>query len=125
MIRLTKQQVLLLHSHLIKATGGTPGLRDEHLLDSALSSPFMTFEGKDLFSSMFQKAARLCYGIAMNHPFVDGNKRTAIHVMLIFLSLNDIELVYNQEELIQTMLSVASGNCSVSELSEWIHSHQK
>ena len=67
------QQVLLLHEELIQETGGIHGFRDENLLETALTAPFQTFQ---------QKAVRLCYGIVMNHPFLDGNKRIGAHVML-------------------------------------------
>ena len=96
---LTKRQIVLLHDHLIQETGGTPGLRDDGSLASAMSSPFHSFEGNDLFPSTQQKAARLAYGLVKNHPFIDGNKRIGAHAMLVFLALNGIELEYTQSEL--------------------------
>ena len=83
MIRLSKPQILLLHEQLIAETGGSSGLRDEGMLDSALNTPFQTFAGKDVYPSLQQKAARRCFGLVKNHPFVDGNKRIGAHVMLI------------------------------------------
>ena len=74
MIRLTKEQVLTLHAHLIESTGGCDGVRDNGLLDSALESPFQPFSGKELYSSIQAKAARLCYGLVKNHAMADGNK---------------------------------------------------
>ena len=90
MIRLSKPQILLLHEQLVAETGGSSGLRDEGMLDSALNTPFQTFAGKDVYPSLQQKAARLCFGLVKNHPFVDGNKRIGAHVMLVFLALNGI-----------------------------------
>lgn len=90
MIRLTKSQVLLIHDQLIAETGGSSGLRDEGILDSALSAPFQTFGGEDVYPSLQQKAARLCFGLVKNHPFVDGNKRIGAHVMLVFLALKGL-----------------------------------
>ena len=90
MIRLSKPQILLLHEQLIAETGGSSGLRDEGMLDSALNAPFQTFGGEDVYLSLQQKAARLCFGLAKNHPFVDGNKRIGAHVMLVFLALNGV-----------------------------------
>ena len=87
MIRLSKPQILLLHEQLIAETGGSSGLRDEGMLDSALNAPFQTFGGEDVYPSLQQKAARLCFGLVKNHPFVDGNKRIGAHVMLVFLAL--------------------------------------
>ena len=74
MKRLTKEQVLMLHSALLCETGGTDGLRDEGLLEAALNAPFQSFDGVEMFPSLQQKAARLGYGLISNHAFVDGNK---------------------------------------------------
>ena len=82
MIRLNMQQVLLLHEELIQETGGIHGFRDENLLETAHTAPFQTFNDQPLYPSLQQKAVRLCYGIVMNHPFLDGNKRIGAHVML-------------------------------------------
>ena len=90
MIRLSKEQVLLLHEQLIAETGGSGGLMNEGMLDSALNAPFQTLGGADAFPSLQHKAARLCYGLVKNHPFVDGNKRIGAHAMLVFLALNGI-----------------------------------
>ena len=99
MIRLSKEQVLMLHTQLIETTGGSPGMRDEAMLDSALSNPFQSFGGEELYPTICTKAARLCFGLVKNHPMVDGNKRLGAHVMLVFLALNGCELSYTQEEL--------------------------
>ncbi len=106
MIRLTKEQVIFVHSQLITTTGGTDGIRDDGLLESALNVPFQTFNGKDVYPSLMLKAARLGYSLISNHPFVDGNKRIGVHVMLVFLALNGIELSYTQAELIELGLGV-------------------
>ncbi len=79
MIRLSKEQVKLLHTQLIRETGGLDGVRDEGLLDSALNAPFQGFDGVDTFPSVQQKAARLGFGLAQNHAFIDGNKRIGAH----------------------------------------------
>lgn len=120
---LSKEQILILHSQLIKSTGGIDGLRDEGLLESALNAPFQTFGGTDAFPSLQQKAARLGYGLIKNHPFIDGNKRIGAHVMLVFLALNKIELEYTQDELSDIILKTA-GECSFHDLLEWIFIHQ-
>ncbi len=92
MIKLTKEQILILHSQLIEATGGCDGIRDEGLLDSAIKTPFQSFGGKELYSSIQSKAARLCYGLVKNHAMIDGNKRIGAHAMLVFLAVNGYEL---------------------------------
>lgn len=124
MKRLTKRQILLLHSELIRETGGMDGLRDEGLLDSALNAPFQSFGGAQIFPSLQQKAARLGYGLIANHAFVDGNKRIGAHVMLVFLSLNGIELEYTQEQLTDMILKVASGTLQFEDMVTWIIEHQ-
>jgi len=122
--KLTKEQVLLLHYELIMAYGGSDGIRDENLLESALAAPFQTFDGQSLLPTIQQKAARLGYGLIMNHPFIDGNKRTGTHVMLTVLAMNGIELEYTQKELYVTILRVASGKISFEELLSWILNHE-
>ena len=99
MIRLSKSQILLIHDQLIAETGGSSELLDEGLLDSALNAPFQTFGEEDVYPSLQQKAARLCFGLVKNHPFVDGNKRIGAHAMLVFLALNGVELQHSQTEL--------------------------
>ncbi len=108
MIRLTKRQVLMMHEELIAQTGGSPGMRDEGLLEAALAAPFMTFGGTDLYATVEEKAACLAFGLIKNHAMVDGNKRIGIHAMLVFLELNGIHLRYAQKELYTVVLKVAA-----------------
>ena len=121
---LSKQQIILLHEQLIRETGGAYGLRDEGMLDSALAAPFQEVFGTIAYPSIQQKAARLGYGLIMNHPFVDGNKRIGTHAMLVLLALNGIELCYEQYELSDEILGVASGVCDYDQLLQWIIDHQ-
>ena len=106
---LSKQQIILLHEHMIQETGGAHGLRDEGMLDSALAAPFQEVFGTIAYPSIQQKAVRLGYGLIMNHPFVDGNKRIGTHAMLVLLSLNGIELRFEQDELSDEILTIAAG----------------
>lgn len=124
MIKLTQEQILMLHTELISATGGTDGVRDFGLLSSALNAPFQQFDNADLFPTIQQKAARLGYGLIKNHAFVDGNKRIGVHTMLVFLEINGISLEYTQKELYTTVLDVASGKADIEELTTWILNHQ-
>ena len=124
MIVLSKQQLLLLHSQLISGTGGSDGLRDVGLLESAINSPFQQFGNEDLYPTIQQKASRLCFGLVNNHPFIDGNKRIGAHVMLVFLALNGIELEYTQDDLSSTILKLASNEISYQQLTKWIINHQ-
>lgn len=124
MIILSKEQIILLHSNLITETGGSEGIRDEQLLESAINAPFQTFDNIEVFPSIQQKAARLGYGLIKNHAFVDGNKRIGTHAMLVFLALNKIELDYTQTELSDTILKVAADEYSFEDLLKWILDHQ-
>ena len=109
---LTKRQILRLDEKIIETSGGTRGVRDQALLDSALNAPFQTFESRDLYPSIVSKAVRLGYGLLSDHPFVDGNKRIGIHAMLVFLDINQTEITYDDKELIDIILQVASGELS-------------
>lgn len=125
MIILSKEQVLKLHSSLIKVTGGSDGIRDEGLLNLALNNPFQTFGGTELYPSVQAKAARLCFDLVKNHAMVDGNKRLGVHAMLVFLALNGYELSYGQRELSDMILALASGDIGEKEILQWIIKHQK
>ena len=120
MIRLTTEQVLKMHSQLIRETGGTDGIRDQGILESALNSPFQSFAGDDIYPSLQHKAARLCFGIVKNHPFLDGNKRIGAHAMLVFLAVNGIDLDYTQKELTDTILALAAGDIGSDDLFQWV-----
>ena len=120
MKRLTSKQVLEIHADLISATGGTDGLRDMGLLESALNSPFQTFDEIDMYPTLQQKAARLAFSIVKNHPFLDGNKRSGIHVMLVFLAINGILPDHRQEELIEIGLKLADGSIDDIFLFQWL-----
>ena len=124
MIRFSKKQVLHMHYDLIEATGGSHGLRDDGLLDSALNTPFQSFDGVDMYPSIQQKCARLGYGLIQDHPFVDGNKRIGAHAMLVQLAINGIELTYTQEELEEMILSVAAGKLTFAGMVRWIIDRQ-
>lgn len=123
MIRLTKKQVILLHRDIIAQSGGSLEIRDEGLLDSALNAPFQTFAGMELYPTIIEKASRLGYSLIKNHAFVDGNKRIGAHTMLVFLTLNGIEIEYEDNDFIHLVLGVASGEISDVQLLEWLKQH--
>lgn len=124
MKRLSKEQILMLHSHLIEEYGGSDGVRDYNLLDSALENPFQSFGGEELYPTLQAKAARLGYGLIKNHCMIDGNKRIGTHAMLVFLAINGIELDYTQKELYETILAIADGSLEYEYLLKWILEHQ-
>ena len=124
MKKLSKNQILMLHTQLIQQTGGSNGVRDYNLLESALETPFQSFGGDELYPTIQAKAARLGYGLIKNHCMIDGNKRIGTHAMLVFLALNGIELRYTQKELYETILDVAAGNMEYEGLLQWVLDHQ-
>ena len=124
MIKFSKEKVLLLHRLIAEETGGSIGVRDEALLESALENVFSGFGGQEFYPTREEKGARLGYALISNHAFVDGNKRIGAHVMLVFLAINGIELDYTQEELIDIILQIASGRAKAADLLEWILYHQ-
>lgn len=125
MILLNREQILYLHSKLINATGGSDGIRDDGLLDSARHAPFQAFGGEELYPSVSRKAARLCYGLIENHAFYDGNKRIGVYVMLVFLELNGLVVDCVDEELVDLGLGVASGAMEDEDIFLWILDHTK
>lgn len=123
MKRLGKEQVIKIHSILINQTGGIDGIRDEGLLESALSAPFQTFDGKYIYKTTQAKAAKSGYFLIKNYPFVDGNKRIGISVMMTFLEINGIEIDCIDEELIILGLGLADGSINDTDLLNWIINH--
>lgn len=123
MKRPSKKNIIELHSDLIQTFGGIDGIRDENLLESAVEAPFQTFGGQDLYPSTIEKAARLCYGLVKNHPFLDGNKRIGTHAMLAFLLRNGIQVEYDDGDLISEILSLASGSVTYENFLNWLEAH--
>lgn len=122
---LSPEQVLFIHSRLIDATGGVHGVRDIGLLQSAVSRPKATFEGKDLYPDLFHKAAALLESLARNQPFIDGNKRTAITASGIFFGMNGYVLECPQKALERFALSVATGRIPVEDAVKWFRKYSK
>ncbi len=123
MIRFSKEKVLLLHQLMAEATGGSVGVRDNDLLESALESCFATFDGVDLYPTKEEKGARLGYALISNHAFVDGNKRIGVYIMLTFLEMNGIHIDATNEDIIHIGLSVADGSMRYDDLLEWVRQH--
>lgn len=121
---LDTSQVIALHDELVCATGGSLGLHDAGLLESALAAPFVEFHGVEAHPGIARKAARLCWGIIENHPFVDGNKRTGVHVMLVLLALNGVELEHTQDDLVSLAVGAARGDIDANDITEWIQAHE-
>ena len=119
-IQFTLQDIYELHIQLENAFVLSSGVRDENLLASAVNTPFQTFMGNDLYPSIYDKAAQLCYGIANNHPFTDGNKRTALHSMYVYLIINGFDIMATQQDAENMIIDVAAGNMTNTELVQWL-----
>lgn len=125
MIILMVDEILKLHEQISQATGGASGIRDTATLESAVYHAFATFDGKDLYPRLEEKAARKAYAIIRNHPFVDGNKRTGLFVMLVFLELNGVMLSFTQPELVSLGIGIANGSLSSEDVLQWILAHKQ
>jgi death-on-curing protein len=121
MIRyLTLKEALELHRRIIEQTGGSTGIRDIGLLESAVAQPRMTFGGEDLYSTLVEKASALCFSVVKNHPFVDGNKRVGHAIMETFLILNGYEITALMPEQEKVILSLAAGELNREGFSNWL-----
>ncbi len=125
MITLTKEQVLLLHKSIFERYGGSYGVRDESLLDSALEAPFQTFAGQDLYPTNMDKIVRFGYGLIGNHPFHDGNKRIGALALLTLLDLNGFLINATDKEFADVIYGVASGSDgeSYEDFLAWVNAH--
>lgn len=124
MIRFSKEKVLLLHQLIAQETGGSVGVRDEGLLESALETAFSSFGGQEFYSTKEEKGARIGYSLISNHAFVDGNKRIGVYVMLTFLEVNGIRLDCTNEDVVHIGLSVADGSMDYEALLTWVREHR-
>ena len=124
MIKISSEKIKLLHQLMAEATGGSVGVRDEGLLDSAVEGAFATFDGTELYPSKEEKAAKLGYSLISNHAFVDGNKRIGVHVMISFLELNGIHIDSSDEDVVALGLGVADGSMSQDDVLKWIKDHK-
>jgi death-on-curing protein len=122
---ITPQQVLFINNRVVTETGGEHGLRDAGLLESAVSRPRATFDGKELYPGLFEKTAALLDSLVNNHPFVDGNKRTGITSAALFLRMNGWILTCSQGDLETFTLSVALDHPTVSELADWLKQYSQ
>ncbi len=124
MIRFSKEKVLLLHQLITQETGGSAGVRDYALLESALESAFATFDGQDLYPTKEEKGAKIGYSLISNHAFVDGNKRIGMYVMLTFLEVNGIPIDATNKDVEDIAMSVAAGTSRYEELLDWVNAHE-
>lgn len=122
---LTTDQVLLIHSRSIKRFGGSEGIRDIGLIESAVARPQASFGGKDLYKNIFEKSAALLQSLLKNHAFIDGNKRTALSSAGIFLKINGFELINTHKEELEFAIEVDNENLTLKKISTWLKKNSK
>ena len=123
MIWISAEDVILIHSRVIEGSGGLDGLRDRDGLEAAVSAPMQTFDGKELYPTDLEKIARLDFGLASNHAFVDGNKRIGAMMTQLLLKWNGYELTLRSGELADMFIAIADGTAKEKDLLDWIHRH--
>ena len=125
MIKFSRDKIKLLHQLMAEATGGSIGVRDEGLLDSAIEGAFATFDGVELYPSKEETAAKLGYSLISNHAFVDGNKRIGVYVMISFLELNGINIEAENEDVVRLGMGVAEGTMNQDDVLKWIMKNRR
>ena len=115
-----KADILKLHELSVQKYGGSNGIRDDGLLDSAIARPFQTFDGLDLYISTLEKAAAIAESIIINHPFIDGNKRTGFLAMLAILKIDKMILIASEEDAYQFTISISTGELKFDQIVEWL-----
>ena len=120
---LTVGEVVELHRLVLGATGDAPGIRDLAALESAIAQPKATFAGTDLYPTLTEKAAALCFALVQGHPFVDGNKRVGHAAMETFLVLNGVEVDAALDEQERIFLDLAAGRVDRGQLADWLGQH--
>jgi death-on-curing protein len=122
---LTPEEVLFIHARLIAETGGLHGLRELALLESAVARPQASFEGRDLYADLFAKATVLLESLVNNHPFLDGNKRTGITTVALFLRINGYRFKATNEDMVAFVLKVAQKQLNFEEVTVWLKKHSQ
>ena len=122
---ISKETVIKLHEYMASCTGGSVGLRDAGLLESAINGAFASFGGEDLYKTREEKAARIGFSLISNHAFVDGNKRIGVFVMLTLLKLWGVDLTCTNEDVIELGIATASGRMKYEDVLSWINKFKK
>jgi death-on-curing protein len=120
---LTLEQVLILHQRIIEQSGGSIGIRDKGILESALAQPYMTYGGQELYPTLIEKVAALGFSLINNHPFVDGNKRIGHVAIEVTLLMNGYEIQAEVDTQETVILAVAASEMSRESFLEWLQNH--
>lgn len=123
MIWVSAEDVILIHSRVIQSSGGLDGLRDSAGLEAAIAAPMQTFDGQELYPSYIEKIARLGFGLASNHAFVDGNKRIGAMMTQLLLKWNGYDLALHSGELADMFIAIADGTAKEKDLLDWLSAH--
>lgn len=123
MIWISAEDILLIHSRVIEGSGGLDGLRDRNGLEAAIAAPIQTFDGQELYPSDIEKIARLGFGLASNHAFVDGNKRISAMMTQLLLKWNGYDLTLRTGELADMFIAIADGTANGKALLDWVYAH--
>lgn len=123
MIWISAEDILLIHSRVIEGSGGLDGLRDRNGLEAAIAAPIQTFDGQELYPSDIEKIARLGFGLASNHAFVDGNKRISAMMTQLLLKWNGYDLALRSGELADMFIAIADGTAKEKDLLDWVYAH--
>lgn len=123
MIWISAEDILLIHSRVIEGSGGLDGLRDRNGLEAAIAAPMQTFDGQELYPSAIEKIARLGFGLASNHAFVDGNKRISAMMTQLLLKWNGYDLTLRTGELADMFIAIADGSANGKDLLDWVYAH--
>ncbi|MFY0654670.1 MAG: type II toxin-antitoxin system death-on-curing family toxin [Cyclobacteriaceae bacterium] len=122
---ISEKEVQEIHAILIERFGGSDGVRDEELLDSALNRPFQTFDGKELYPTPIDKATAILESIVKNHPFTDGNKRTGYVLARLLLLNEQLDIDAGQEQKYQFVISISTGELSFDQIKEWLEKNSR
>lgn len=125
LIIVTPQQALFIHDEQVKRHGGSLGMRDWNMFESACLQPYASFGGKDLYPTIFMKAAAFLRSMIKDHPFVDGNKRTSITVAQLMLELNNHRFTGKRQETCDLLLSIANQNLPIKDIAAWPKQHTR
>lgn len=123
MIWISTEDILLIHSRVIEGSGGLDGLRDRNGLEAAIAAAMQTFDGQELYPSDIEKIARLGFGLASNHAFVDGNKRISAMMTQLLLKWNGYDLTLRTGELADMFIAIADGTAKEKDLLDWVYAH--
>jgi death on curing protein len=122
---LSAEQILFIHARLIDETGGEHGVRDLGMLQAAIHRPKSTFDGEELYPDIISKATALMESLVKNHAFLDGNKRTGISAVAMFLQANGLILIASNFQLVEFTLQVAQSQLDLDAIANWLRAHSQ